>query len=208
VSPGQLTFLPTRATVDLEARLAVDGAVQAEPIESRARGKLAGHARALPGPNQGAYDSALQRACEIAMGDAPGEAGRRLARAHGEHGAMSGAGWLLVPLAVLGLAWCDPQVVSTGSTAILSDPPGARVFVDDAPVGETPVTVESRSERTGSGSRKTDSTLRLTTSASTHETILWSFGSSRSSPSRASTTASTSSTSRTANLLVPRIEGR
>jgi hypothetical protein len=55
---------------------------------------------------------------------------------------MSRAGWLLVPLAVLGLACASPRVVSMGSTAIFSDPPGARVFVDDVPVGETPVTVE------------------------------------------------------------------
>ena len=62
---------------------------------------------------------------------------------------MSRPGWLLVPLAVLGLACATPRSVSTGSTAIFSDPPGARVFVDDAPVGETPVTVnlEKRTHR-------------------------------------------------------------
>ena len=54
---------------------------------------------------------------------------------------MSPAGWLLAPLAALGLA-CATPAPSTGSTTIFSDPPGARVFVDDAPAGETPVTVE------------------------------------------------------------------
>ncbi len=71
VSPGQLTFLPTHATVDLEARLAVDGVVQAEPIDVSGQGQGSpGALGALPGPNQGAYDSALQSACELAMGDA------------------------------------------------------------------------------------------------------------------------------------------
>jgi PEGA domain len=48
---------------------------------------------------------------------------------------------LLAPLAALGLACASPGP-SKESTTIFSDPPGARVFVDDAPVGETPVMVE------------------------------------------------------------------
>jgi hypothetical protein len=71
VSPGQMTFLSTSATVDLEARLAVDGVVQAEPIEASGEGEVSpGFVGAVPGANQGAYDSALQEACELAMGDA------------------------------------------------------------------------------------------------------------------------------------------
>jgi hypothetical protein len=52
------------------------------------------------------------------------------------------ARWLLAPLAALGLACASPATSFNGSTTILSDPPGARVFVDDALVGETPVEVE------------------------------------------------------------------
>ncbi|HXX47523.1 MAG TPA: PEGA domain-containing protein [Myxococcota bacterium] len=55
---------------------------------------------------------------------------------------MTRTGGLLVPLALAVLACATSRAVSTGTTRIVSDPPGARVFVDDALVGETPVTVQ------------------------------------------------------------------
>jgi len=45
-------------------------------------------------------------------------------------------------LAALALACASQRLVSLGETTILSDPAGAQVFIDDNPVGETPVTVE------------------------------------------------------------------
>jgi len=75
LSPGALTFMSSSATVDLKGTLAVDGVVQAEPIAVTGKGEASpGALGAVPGPfggpNNGAYDQALQAACELAMGDA------------------------------------------------------------------------------------------------------------------------------------------
>jgi len=55
---------------------------------------------------------------------------------------MTRTGGLLAPLAALQLACATAGPASTGSTTIYSNPPGARLFVDDAEIGETPVTVD------------------------------------------------------------------
>lgn len=71
VSPGALTFMASHARVELRAKLAVDGAVQEPPIDVTGNGEGApGALGAAPIVNQNAYDSALQKACESAMGDA------------------------------------------------------------------------------------------------------------------------------------------
>jgi hypothetical protein len=71
VSPGMLTFLSSSAEVSLRARIAVDGVTQPAPIEVQGHASASpGGLGALPGPNQGAYDQALQIACEGAMRDA------------------------------------------------------------------------------------------------------------------------------------------
>jgi hypothetical protein len=134
VSPGQMTFLSTSATVDLEATIAVLAYLGIEEKVSRQAAR-----RTIPGTNQGAYDSAAER-LRARDGRRAGKlVDASILRATGRLGSGSTGFWFRSRR----WSWrATAGLSSTGSTTILSDPPGARLFVDDAEAGETPVTVD------------------------------------------------------------------